>query len=541
MSSDDQHPEPSARSPVPHGHAVARQREEDDEPFLVQGGSAHASRPPTIASLGPLSPVRGLEEKLPFEFADATALLEAMRAGRQTPAALLEEHLARLTRQHNRLNAACQMMTENALAQAARPVAGPLGGLPISVKEQIGLGGEQITTGSRRMTPVDCPRDAAVVTRLLEAGAIVLARGNVPELGLANETDNPRFGRTNNPLDPTRTCGGSSGGDAALVASGCVAAAVGSELVGSLRLPAAFCGVVSYKPFASAVDKRGVWPPLTGMLDGWHCVGPITRSVRDARLMAEVMSGPLSLPPLLEELEYVIPAQLPFRIQDPAIESAWRRAERSLELAGLRRVTLDFADIAPLARDIGAVLASELLPVLDDALRGTKGERFSRLQETWRRVRGQGSVSDALLKVLATLPVLKPRGPDRVQALFKRFLQARDRYHRLLGPNRLLLMPTLGMLAPPHGAMNRATLRPGWNDALTPLPLPNYLDLASLTLPAWSDRDPTTGLPPSITLAGVHGSEPALFAAAQALEKVLAVPGQADVLGNEPRITWRLP
>lgn len=508
-----------------------------DEPFLVPGVDPSTGPAPTPDTLGELPPVRGLEERLPYEFPDATDLLASMREGRQTAGALVEEHLARLTREQSRLNAACQVRAERAIAQAAAPVAGPLGGLPISVKEQIGLGGEQVTTGSRRMAPVECPRDAVVVTRLKEAGAIILARGNVPELGLAGETDNPRYGRSNNPLDPTRTCGGSSGGDAALVASGSVAAAVGSDMLGSLRIPAAFCGIVGYKPVAGAVDKRGAWPAVSGTLDGWHCVGPLTRSVRDARLISEVIAGPLGLPPLLEELEFVVPEPFPLEVNDPAINSAWQRAARALELAGLRRVTLDFGDIEGLARDVGAVLAVEMLPLLEQMLSTADGSRFSKLQETWRRVRGRASVSNAVFQIMTALPLLKPRGAARAQALLKRYLQARDRYASLLGPNRLVLLPTLGVLAPPHSAMNRASLRPGLNRTLTPLTLCNYLDLAAICLPAWSDRDPRSSLPPSITLAGIGGCEPALFAAASALERVLAVPGQAEVPGQEPRLT----
>ncbi len=511
--------------------------QDDDEPFLVSGVAPDPAAPPTAASLGELPPVRSLDERLPYEFPDASALLQTMREGRQTASALVEEHLARLTREQSRLNGACQVRAERASAQAASPLAGALSGLPISVKELIGLGGEQITTGSRRMVPVECPRDAVVVSRLKDAGAIVLARGNVPELGLAGETDNPRFGRSNNPLDPSRTCGGSSGGDAALVASGCVAAALGSDMLGSIRIPAAFCGIVGYKPVAAAVDKRGVWPQVSGTLDDWLCVGPLTRSVRDARLISEVISGPLALPPLLEELEFVVPEPFPLDVQDPAINSAWQRAARALELAGLRRVTLDFSDIEPLARDVGAVLAAELLPQLEEMLTSAEGQRFSVLQETWRRVRGRASVNNSVFQMMTALPMLKPRGAARARALLKRFLQARDRYANLLGPHRLLLLPTLGVLAPHHGAMNRASLRRGLNRTLTPLTMGNYLDLAALCIPAWSDRDPRNGLPPSITLAGVSGCEPGLFAAAGALEQVLSVPGQAEMTGQEPRLT----
>jgi Asp-tRNA(Asn)/Glu-tRNA(Gln) amidotransferase A subunit family amidase len=491
---------------------------------------------PRVPFAGELPMPRRLDEKLPYEYPDATSLLERMRAGRQTASSVLEEHLFRLERDQKRINGATQIFGQRALAEAAAPRAGALGGLPISIKESLGLAGHTITTGSRRMPPIECATDAAAVTRLREAGAIVLARGNVPELGLSAETENLRYGRTNNPLDPTRTCGGSSGGDAALVASGSVAAALGSDMFGSLRIPAAFCGIVGYKPPSGAVEKRGAWPPVKGFLDSWHAVGPLTRSVRDARLLTEVLCGPLGLPPLLEDLEFVIPDPFPLELRQPAIQSAWRRAARVLELAGLRRVTLDFAQIGELTADVGAVLATELGDIIDELLVSEKGEKFSVLQETWRRTRGRPSVYDGVYRLMRALPLVRPRGPRREEALLKRFLQARDRLVTLLGPGRLMLLPTLGLLAPAHGRMNRETLRPGLNETITPLVMCNYLDLAAITVPAWSDRDSRTGLPPSIMLACIPGSEPALFAAAAALEKVLGEPGHADLGGREPRL-----
>jgi Asp-tRNA(Asn)/Glu-tRNA(Gln) amidotransferase A subunit family amidase len=506
-----------------------------DEADLLDG-----QVPPSIPFSGDLPMPRRLDERLPFQYPDASELLQSMRDGRQTASALLDEHLARIERDRSRLNAATRVLSKRAIAEAAAPRPGPLSGLPISVKETIALAGLHITAGSTRMPPVEVSSDAEAVSRLREAGAVVLARGNVPELGLAGETENPRFGRTSNPLDVTRTCGGSSGGDAALVASGGVAAALASDMFGSIRIPAAFCGVVGYKPASAAIPKRGAWPPVKGFLDRWHAVGPITRSVRDARLFTEVLAGPLPLPPLLEDIEFVIPDPFPLKLQQPAIQSAWQRAERALELAGLRRVTLDFEEIGDLTRDVGAVIAAEMGSILEQFLVTDTGDRFTVLGETWRRMRGRASVYDGVYKLMRALPLVRVRGAGREEALLKRYLQARDRFVSLLGPGRLLLLPTLGMLAPAHGMMNRETLRPGLNESMTPLVMCNFLDLASIALPAWSDRDPRSGLPPSIMLAGAPGTEPALFAAATALEKVLGVPGHADLAGREPRLPGRV-
>ncbi len=514
-----------------------------DETFYdsdAGAAAAAAALPPSLESVGDLPMPRSLDDKLPYEFPDATTLLAQMRDGHQTAAALLEQHLDRLRREQPRLNAATEVLADRAVAEAAEPRPGPLSGLPVSVKETIGLGGHFITAGSRRMPPIECARDAAAVVRLREAGAIVVARGNVPELGLSSETDNSRYGRTNNPLDVSRTCGGSSGGDAALVASGCVAAAIGSDMFGSLRIPAAFCGVVGFRAVSAAIDVRGAFPAVTGTLESWHAVGPITRTVRDARLLTDVLMGPLPLPPLLEELEFVIPDPFPLKLQQPAIASAWRRAQRVLELAGLRRVTLDFSETEGLARNLGALIATELGPGFEDMLRDEHGEAFSVLRETWRRLRGRATVHDSVYRLMRAMPLVKPRSADRIETMLEAYRNARARFADRLGPHRLLLLPTLGTLAPPHGQMDRDALKPGLNAVMTPLSLCSYLDLAAIAMPAWSDRDPRSGLPPSVTLAGVAGSEPALFAAAIALEQVLGVPGHADLAGSEPRLVSRV-
>lgn len=143
---------------------------------------------------------------------DATELLRQMASGERTAVSIVTEHLERLEANHARLNAAVHVFKDEALAEANNPRPGPLSGLPISIKETIGIGGQNITAGSKRMPPLHAQEDAPVVRCLRDAGAIILARSNVPEFAMAGETENLIYGRTNNPLDETRTAGGSSGG-----------------------------------------------------------------------------------------------------------------------------------------------------------------------------------------------------------------------------------------------------------------------------------------------------------------------------------------
>jgi Asp-tRNA(Asn)/Glu-tRNA(Gln) amidotransferase A subunit family amidase len=272
-----------------------------------------------------------------------------------------------------------------------------------------------VTAGSLRMPPWLCTADAVVLQRLRAAGAILVARGNVPELAMAGETDGPRFGRACNPLDPALTCGGSSGGDAALVATGAAAFGIGSDILGSIRIPAAFCGLVGFRPVSTAVDKAGSWPELHGETACWLSAGPITRSVRDARLVYQVLTGESLPSPALPAGRLWLPDALPLAIADPPIAAALAAARAALLGAGLAPVATPIADFKAVFRDLGAVLATELGPPLKDCLTDATGRRFSVLGEWLRRLAGRPTVYRGLLQLLTVAPVLRV-GPGKFAA-----------------------------------------------------------------------------------------------------------------------------
>ena len=178
---------------------------------------------------------------------------------------------------------------------------GPLHGLPLSVKDTIDTQGLRTTSGSRlRKTNVP-DRDATVVARLKAAGAIILGKTNTPEMAIPYETDNPVFGRTNNPHALDRTPGGSSGGEAAAIAAGLSPAGIGSDLSGSIRVPAHFCGIVGLKPTAGRVPVDGHTPSVTGLLSIGACIGPMARTVRDVALLFDVIADTAQPGPALEQ------------------------------------------------------------------------------------------------------------------------------------------------------------------------------------------------------------------------------------------------
>ena len=233
-------------------------------------------------------------------FLSAVSMAEQIRRKELSPIELVEAHLQRIEQLNPKLNAFVDVDAAGARRQAQTAeravmqgsALGPLHGVPLSIKSSIDVSGMRCESGTKLREGHIAEKDAPLVTRLRQAGAIILGVTNAPELLMAWETDNLLYGRTNSPWDLSRTPGGSSGGEAAAIASGCSAGGVGSDGGGSIRVPAHFSGICGLKPTPGRIPATGHFPQSAGPFALIGVVGPLARTVADLKVLFEAMQGP---------------------------------------------------------------------------------------------------------------------------------------------------------------------------------------------------------------------------------------------------------
>jgi Asp-tRNA(Asn)/Glu-tRNA(Gln) amidotransferase A subunit family amidase len=235
-----------------------------------------------------------------LNFLPAATMEEQVRSKMISPVELVDAHLAQIDCLNPKLNAFVEI-DANRARRAAREAedgimrgqtTGPLHGVPLSIKSSISVAGMRCEAGSRLRAGFVAREDAPLVQRLKNAGAIILGTTNAPELLMAWETDNLLYSRTNNPWDLSYTAGGSSGGEAAAIASGMSAGGVGSDGGGSIRVPAHFCGICGLKPTPGRIPSTGHFPVSAGPFALIGVVGPMARTVADLKILFEVTQGP---------------------------------------------------------------------------------------------------------------------------------------------------------------------------------------------------------------------------------------------------------
>jgi Asp-tRNA(Asn)/Glu-tRNA(Gln) amidotransferase A subunit family amidase len=321
-----------------------------------------------------------------LNYLSAVAMAEQIRARAISPVELLDAHLARIAEvnchRDPKLNAFVHVDVDNAREQAKRAESaarshtrsgslGALHGVPLSVKSCMDVAGWPCECGSRLRKGYVSTEDATLVTRLRAAGAILLGNTNVPEFLMAYETDNSLYGRTNSPWDPSRTPGGSSGGEAAAIAAGCSAGGVGSDGGGSVRIPAHYSGICGLKPTPGRIPSTGHYPASAGPFAQLGVVGPMARTVSDLAQLFAVMSGP--------------------DIGDPASAPVPLRTWTDAELRKLRVAYFEDDDVTPVTPETAAAVraAAEALRQQGFQVEAWRPQNLDRVWQLWWNLFGR--------------------------------------------------------------------------------------------------------------------------------------------------------
>ena len=327
-------------------------------------------------------------------FSPIARVAEQIRTGSLSPVELVEAHLERIEQTDGTLNSFITLLADDALAaahQAEQEIRsgddrGPLHGIPVGLKDLYYTKGIRTTVGSKILRDFVPDYDAAVTERFREAGAILMGKLQMHEFALGATSENPHDGPAHNPWNIDCVTGGSSGGSGAAVASGEVMAALGSDTGGSVRIPAALCGIVGLKPTFGRISRHGVYP-LSWTLD---TVGPMTRTVRDNALVLNAIVGhdprdPSSANRPVEDfaksldegvsgIRVGVPSEFFYDVIDPEVRAAVVEAAKALEGLG---ASVEDVSIPVLEHSLtisGAILATEAAEVHLEHLRTRPGD-----------------------------------------------------------------------------------------------------------------------------------------------------------------------
>lgn len=461
---------------------------------------------------------------------DATDQQMALTARRISAVELLEAALARKAETHARLNAVVAIDPERALARARaiddlRARGEPLGllaGLPMTVKDTLDVVGLPASSGLKHLRQRQA-EDATSVKLARQAGAVIWGKTNTPVMAGDWQTFNALYGTTNNPWDASRTTGGSSGGAAAALAADVTALEIGSDIGGSLRIPASFCGVYSHKPTWGLVDQHGHVPPSPG---SWserdlNVVGPMARSARDLRLLLSVIEdGALAAkaaPANLKEAKIALWLDEPSFPLDAPVRATLEGFAGELSAAGAQVTPIPSPVHMPTLMGayqvlLGGVLGEDMPP---GAIRNM--ERL-RGWARWQMRRGAAPTSNAAMTLAYTATHREWMAADAVRrrlrheigGLFERF--------------DAILAPIAPVTAFPHdhrpfGRRRLATSDGGaipYASMLNWISLPTALHLPATAMPAGLAAD---GLPVGAQLIGPLNGDARVLAIAQAIEE----------------------
>ena len=471
-----------------------------------------------------------------IEGLNALEIVAEATAGRISPVEIAGTFLDAIRSKDGMVGAFIEVFAEEALERARTleeegPEGRPLFGLPVAVKDNICTAHLPTTCASRILAGYRPPYDATAVRRLVDAGAVVIGKTNLDEFAMGSSTEHSCFGITRNPWDTDRVPGGSSGGSAAAVAAGMVPAALGSDTGGSIRQPAAFCGVTGLKGTYGRVSRYG----LVAFASSFDQIGPIAADVSSCAALLAVMSGgdgmdstAIEEPVSFEDLpgpaahggmRIAIPAGRSRWDLDPAVDSAMDAAAGILEGgdAVLEEVALpDMESAIACYYVLANAEASSNLARFDGVRYGHRAENGT-LASMYGRTRTEGFGEEVKRRILLGTFVLSSGYHDEYYA---RAAEARRRisleYGRIFSAFDVLLLPSTPGTAFPIGERKEDPVAMYLSDLFT-TPA-NLAQLPAISLPAGLSPD---GLPVGVQLVAAPGRERDVIAAARFLEEHL--------------------
>ena len=463
---------------------------------------------------------------------DATGQLAALAGRRISAYELLDATRRRWEQVNGAINAVVNTDWDRAVERAKSiddhrvkgDTLGPQAGLPMTVKDTLDVEGMPASSGVDVFRLGKRP-DAAVVRHARLAGAVIWGKTNTPVLAGDWQTYNALYGTTNNPWDLDRTCGGSSGGAAAALAAKITALEIGSDIGGSLRVPASFCGVYAHKPTWGAVSQIGHVPPRPGAHAerDLNVVGPMARSARDLRLLLSTLEhGPLAAKGQAVELKGLkigLWLDEPAFVLDPEVRSAIETFAEELRLHGALMIPMPAPVDAPTLLTAYRTLLAGLLAEDLSASRLRALER-SRGAAKLARALGAGPDSWAGVALAYTATHREWLAADEVRA------RLGTQMRRVFTQLDVLMMPIAPVAAFPHDhrPFNRRTLRLSDGRKAPYLALARWIALATTCgLPATAIPVGHTseGLPVGVQLVGPRGGDSRTLAVAEAIEERL--------------------
>jgi fatty acid amide hydrolase 2 len=462
----------------------------------------------------------------------ATKIAEMILKGEITSIEAVETHIAQIKKVNPTLNAVVRdrfvearkeaKKADRALKSKTKKKLPPLHGVPCSIKECFALTGMPNTSGLPARVGIVANKDATAVERLRAAGAIPMGVTNISELCMWMESDNRVYGRTNNPYDASRIVGGSSGGEGAIIGSGGSPFGIGSDVGGSIRMPAFFNGIFGHKPTGGMVPATGQFPTAENEALRYLTTGPLARRAEDLMPLLQIVAGPDGQDEYCEKMQLGDPAKVKFdqlnvvsvegngfiKVSDELIE-AQRKAADALAARGANVRTVEVKKL------------KQSLEIWSAMLGGAGGTPFGVLLGNGEAVNGWFELMKWTVKqsdhtfpaiLLAMLEKLSKLTPGRNAKMIELGHELKQELVDLIGPSGVMLFPSYATVAPVH---HKPMFTP-FNWVYTAIM--NVMEVPVTQVPLGLNDQ---GLPLGVQVVGVHGNDHITIATAMALEKDL--------------------